>query len=188
MFLIVGLGNPEPHYELTRHNAGFLAIDTLAEKHRIILDRHRFNSLCGEGEIDGAPVMVIKPMTYMNESGKAVKAVVSSFNLRPDQIIVAHDEIDLPLGKIKTKSGGGDAGQRGIRSIISSLGAQEFTRIRIGIGRPEYQGQIVDYVLSPFSEDELKEVGPVLEQAALLIETKLKELNERDNQTEENAE
>ncbi len=163
-----------------------MAVDTLAEKHRIILDRHRFNSLCGEGEIDGAPVMLIKPMTYMNESGQAVKAVVSSFNLRPGQIIVAHDEIDLPLGKIKTKTGGGDAGQRGIRSIIARLGTEEFARIRIGIGRPEYKGQIVDYVLSPFSEDELKEVGPVLEQAAGLIEIKLKEL--RENQTEENAE
>ena len=148
MFLIVGLGNPEPQYELTRHNAGFLAIDTLAEKHRIILDRHRFNSLCGEGEIDGVPVMVVKPMTYMNESGKAVKAVMSSFDLRPDQIIVAHDEIDLPLGKIKSKSGGGDAGQRGIRSIIAKLGTKEFNRIRIGIGRPEYQSQIIDYVLT----------------------------------------
>jgi len=188
VFLIVGLGNPEPQYELTRHNAGFLAVDALAEKHRIILDRHRFNSLCGEGEIDGVPVMLVKPMTYMNESGKAVKAVAASFNLRPDQIIVAHDDIDLPLGKVKAKSGGGSAGQRGVSSIIARLGAEEFARVRIGIGRPEYKGQIVDYVLSPFSEDELQEVGPVLKRATDLIETKLKELNERENLTEENAE
>jgi PTH1 family peptidyl-tRNA hydrolase len=188
VFLIVGLGNPEPKYEITRHNAGFLAVDTLAEKHKIILDRHRFNSLCGEGTIDGIEVMIMKPMTYMNESGLAVKAVVSSLNLRPEQIIVAHDEIDLLPGKIKVKLGGGDAGQRGIRSIIAKLGTKNFTRIRIGIGRPEYQGQIVNYVLSPFSEEELKELDPILERSAILIENKLKELNERDNQTEENVE
>ncbi|MBC8283623.1 MAG: aminoacyl-tRNA hydrolase, partial [Nitrospinae bacterium] len=110
MFLIIGLGNPGPRYELTRHNAGFLALDNLADKYKIKLTQHKYRSLYGKGEIEGLPVILAKPMTYMNESGKAVIALLSTFNLSPEKILVLHDDIELPLGKLKTKLKGGDGG------------------------------------------------------------------------------
>ena len=185
MFLILGLGNPGPRYELTRHNAGFLALDNLAEKYKIKLTQNKYRSLYGEGEIEGIPVIIAKPMTYMNESGKAVKALISAFNLSPQQILVTHDDIDLPLGKIKTKVKGGDGGQLGIRSTIETLRTREFYRVRIGVDRPEDREDIVDYVLSPFSKDESGLLNDVMNKAVLTIEAALKELNKRNNPTEE---
>ncbi len=188
MFLIIGLGNPGPRYELTRHNAGFLIADTLTEKHRIKLDTHQYKALYGKGEVDGLPVMVVKPMTYMNESGKAVKPVVNSLDILPQQIIVVYDEIDLPLGNIKVSDKGGEAGHLGLRSIIETLGTDKFARIRVWVGRPEDSNQISDYVLSPFLEEELKLFEDVMEEAVKLIEIKLRELNESSNETEEKLE
>ena len=103
MFLILGLGNPGPRYELTRHNAGFWVVDNLAEKYNIRLDRHKYFSLYGKGEVEGLEVVLAKPMTYMNESGKAAKSLLSAFNLSPERMLVIHDEIDFPLGRIKKK-------------------------------------------------------------------------------------
>ena len=185
MFLILGLGNPGPRYELTRHNAGFLAVDNLADVHRIELTHHKYRSLYGEGEICGVPVMIAKPMTYMNESGKSAKALLSALEITPDRVIVVHDDIDLPLGKIKKRTKGGDAGQRGLRSIIETLGTREFNRVRIGIGRPEDRDDIVDYVLSAFEEEEIEPLNIVIEQAVRVIESTLSELNNRTLQTEE---
>ncbi|MFQ5450638.1 MAG: aminoacyl-tRNA hydrolase [Nitrospinaceae bacterium] len=185
MFLILGLGNPGPRYELTRHNAGFLAIDNLADIHRIDLSRHKFGALYGEGEIGESEVMVAKPMTYMNQSGKAARAILSALKIPPEQVIVVHDDIDLPLGKIKKKSQGGDGGQLGIRSITESIGTDRFHRVRIGIGRPECQEDIVDYVLSPFEEEEIPVLNEVIEQAVRMIEATLNELNNSTQLTEE---
>ena len=185
MFLILGLGNPGPRYELTRHNAGFLVLDNLADKYKIKLTQHKYRSLYGKGEIEGLPVILAKPMTYMNESGKAVKALLSAFNLFPEQILVAHDDIDLPLGKIKTKLKGGDGGQLGIRSTIETLQTREFYRVRIGVDRPEDREDIVDYVLSPFTEEESGLLNNVMNKAVQTIEAALKELNKQNNTTEE---
>jgi len=185
VFLILGLGNPGPRYELTRHNAGFLVVDNLADKHRIQLTRRKYRCHYGEGKICGVRVMVAKPMTYMNESGKSAKAILSDLKIPPHRVIVVHDDIDLPLGRIKTKSKGGDGGQRGLRSIAETLRTKEFHRIRIGIGRPEHQGEIVDYVLSPFDEEEVQQLNDVIEQAVGLIESTLLELSQRTLQTEE---
>ncbi|GJL78680.1 MAG: peptidyl-tRNA hydrolase [Nitrospinaceae bacterium] len=185
MFLILGLGNPGPRYELTRHNAGFLVVDHLAAKHRIPLTHHKYRCQYGEGEICGARVMVAKPMTYMNESGKSAKAILSALQIKPERIIVVYDEIDLPLGKIKIRTKGGDAGQRGLRSIIELLGTGEFYRVRVGIGRPEHRDEIVDYVLSPFEEEEVETFNDVIEQAVRVIESTLSELKNRTLQTEE---
>ena len=185
MFLILGLGNPGPRYELTRHNAGFLVLDNLADKYKIKLTQHKYRSLYGKGEIEGLPVILAKPMTYMNESGKAVKALLSAFNLSPEQILVTHDDIDLPLGKIKTKLKGGDGGQLGIRSTIETLQTREFYRVRIGVDRPEDREDIVDYVLSPFTEEESGLLNDVMNKAVQTIEAALKELNKRNNPTEE---
>jgi len=185
VYLILGLGNPGPRYELTRHNAGFLVLDNLADKYKINLTQHKYRSLYGKGEIEGLPVILAKPMTYMNESGKAVKALLSGFNLSPEQILVIHDDIDLPLGKIKTKLKGGDGGQLGIRSTIEKLQTREFCRIRIGIDRPEERDEIVDYVLSPFTKEESSLLNEVMDKAVHTIEAALKENNKRNNPTEE---
>ena len=185
MFLILGLGNPGSRYELTRHNAGFLALDNLADKYKIKLAQHKYNSLYGEGKVDGLPVILAKPMTYMNESGKAVKALLSAFNLSPGKFLVIHDDIDLPLGKIKTKFKGGDGGQLGIRSAIEILRTQEFCRVRIGVDRPEDREDIVDHVLSSFTEEESSLLNDAINQAVHKIEAALKELNKRNNPTEE---
>ncbi len=175
MFLILGLGNPGPKYQFTRHNIGFLAVDVLAEAHGIRLSKHIQNALCGQGKIGEDSVILAKPMTYMNESGLAAKALLKKYNLQVDKMIVLHDEIDLPLGKVKLKRKGGDAGQRGVRSIIQRLGEDEFARIRIGVGRPLDREEIVDYVLSPFARDERDTLGEILEQATQKVEDVLKE-------------
>jgi len=185
VLLILGLGNPGPRYELTRHNAGFLVLDNLADKYKIKLTQHKYRSLYGKGEIEGLPVILAKPMTYMNESGKAVKALLSAFNLSPEQILVTHDDIDLPLGKIKIKLKGGDGGQLGIRSTIETLQTREFYRVRIGVDRPEDREDIVDYVLSPFTEEESGLLNNVMNKAVQTIEAALKELNQQNNTTEE---
>ena len=185
MLLILGLGNPGGRYELTRHNAGFLVLDNLADKYKIKLTQNKYRSLYGKGEIEGLPVILAKPMTYMNESGKAVKALLSAFNLSPEQILVTHDDIDLPLGKIKTKLKGGDGGQLGIRSTIETLQTREFYRVRIGVDRPEDREDIVDYVLSPFTEEESGLLNNVMNKAVQTIEASLKELNKQNNTTEE---
>jgi PTH1 family peptidyl-tRNA hydrolase len=177
VFVILGLGNPGPRYELTRHNAGFWVADNLAEKYNIQLGHHKYFSLYGRGEVEGFEVVIAKPMTYMNESGKAAKSLLSAFGLSPEQLLVIHDDIDLPLGKIKKKFKGGDGGQRGIRSTIQSLRTGEFARVRVGIGRPEDRDDIVDYVLSPFDEDDSGLLNEVMEQAVQTVEAALKELN-----------
>jgi len=115
----------------------------------------------------------------MNESGKAAKSLLSAFNLSPEQLLVIHDDIDLPLGKIKKKFKGGDGGQRGIRSTIQSIRTREFARVRVGIGRPEDKDDIVDYVLSPFDEEDLGLINEAMEQAVQTVEAALKELNKR---------
>jgi PTH1 family peptidyl-tRNA hydrolase len=185
VFLILGLGNPGPRYELTRHNAGFLVVDNLADKHGIELKQHKYRCQYGEGEICGVQVMIAKPMTYMNESGKSAKAIFSAFSLNPSQVIAVHDDIDLPLGKVKQKSKGGDGGQLGIRSIAERLRTREFHRVRVGIGRPQDRDDIVDYVLSSFQEEEMQPLNEVIEQAVGAIETTLLELNNRTLQTED---
>ncbi|HAK37197.1 MAG TPA: aminoacyl-tRNA hydrolase [Nitrospina sp.] len=187
-YLIIGLGNPGPRYELTRHNIGFLVADNLAEKYRVKLARNKHKALYGEGEIGGCQVMIAKPMTYMNNSGQAVKSLVSALKILPKQVLVVHDDIDLPLGKIKMKTKGGDAGQKGIRSITERLGTDQFFRVRVGIGRPEDPDDIVDYVLTAFTEGETQLLNEVVEEAVRKVEETLAEMNKRNHQTEENGE
>jgi len=189
VYLILGLGNPGPRYELTRHNLGFLVVDNLAEKHGIRLAHHKYHSQYGRGEIDGAPVIIAKPMTYMNESGRAAQALLSFFKISPNRMIVVHDDIDLVLGKMKRKFKGGHAGQRGVGSIKDTLGTEDFARIRLGIGRPEDRDEIVDYVLTPFSDEEIPLVNEVVELAIERIENTLIEIETKSKSTtEDNSE
>lgn len=187
MYLILGLGNPGPQYETTRHNIGFLIVDSLSEKYKIAMTRHANNSVFGSGEIEGLEATLAKPLTYMNESGRAARKMTASLSLEPERMIVVHDDVDLELGKIKIKREGGDAGQRGIRSIIAALKTDRFVRIRCGVGRPTRSADMIDYVLSPFDDGELEQVNDTIESAIRLIEQTLRELDRATHDKEEES-
>jgi PTH1 family peptidyl-tRNA hydrolase len=154
--LIVGLGNPGPQYLLSRHNAGFLAVDILAREENIGIKTVRFDSLFGRGSISGVPVILAKPQTFMNLSGASVEKLVRFFKIDIEDVIVIHDDLDLSQGDVRVKISGGDAGHKGLRSVIDHLASSEFVRIRVGIGKPSGKEMIEGYVLERFSEDELK--------------------------------
>ena len=166
MKIIVGLGNPGIHYEWSRHNIGFLVVNRLAEIHHILVGARRFKSLFGKGSIDSQPVILAKPMTYMNRSGEAVAKIVSFFQVGMKDLIVIHDDLDLPFGKLRIKQRGGDGGHQGIRSIIESIGGNSFLRLKIGIGRPPEGMDPAGYVLTPFSAREKSSLDEVLTRAA----------------------
>lgn len=156
MKLIVGLGNPGPKYETTRHNAGFLILDELAEYARIDLSSNKFDGVYGRGIVFGEDAFLFKPMTYMNLSGKPVAAMMSFFKIDPDDVIVIFDDIDQASGKVKARVGGGHGGHNGIRSIIADTGCSDFHRIKVGVGRPgQDQGSVTNWVLGQFEDEEL---------------------------------
>jgi PTH1 family peptidyl-tRNA hydrolase len=169
--LIVGLGNPGKEYEMTRHNLGFLVVDRLAQEIGVSLKQRKFTSLLQRGKIRDERVILMKPLTYMNLSGEAVKKACAYFRLALDDLIVIHDDLDLDFGRFKIKTGGGDAGHKGIRSIIDHLRDDTFIRVRIGIGKPEKGGEVVDYVLDPLNESERSRLPELLDQVYLLIQT-----------------
>ncbi len=185
MYWVLGLGNPGPQYLDTRHNAGFLAVDLLAANNRIQVDRPGCHAFWGEGRVAGCGVLLAKPVTYMNESGVSARAFMKERGLDPQNLIVLHDEIDLPLGKVKRKFGGGSAGQRGVDSIIRKLQTDQFHRVRIGIGRPDNKADIVDYVLSAFTEDDRAGFNLALDTVVERVEEILKELQANPPQQEE---
>ena len=151
MRLIVGLGNPGSRYALTRHNMGFIVLETLAQEVNIPVGRRGFDALYGAGEIDGEPVVLAKPQTYMNLSGVAVGKLARFFKIDIGNIIVVHDDLDIAFQEIRVKEGGGDGGHKGLMSITDHLGRSDFIRIRAGIGRPDLKGMVESYVLSRFS-------------------------------------
>jgi PTH1 family peptidyl-tRNA hydrolase len=152
-WVIVGLGNPGPEYARTRHNVGFDAIEEFASKHNIKLDRGKHRARIGTGQIDGVGVALVKPMTYMNLSGQSIAPTLREFGVKPDHLIVIADELDFPVGKVRMKPKGGSAGHNGHKSIIQSLGTDEYARIRVGI-HSEERGETIDFVLSKFHPDE----------------------------------
>lgn len=168
MYLIVGLGNPGRKYDHTRHNIGFKVIEELARRHGADLaNKSVFNSLTAKTDISGTGVFLLLPQTYMNNSGQAVSAAMRKLGIKADRLIVIHDEIDLPSASVKVKNGGGAAGHNGIKSIIEHIGSREFVRIRIGIGRPEKDGQSsAEYVLSVFAKSEKKLIKESVRMAA----------------------
>jgi peptidyl-tRNA hydrolase, PTH1 family len=168
--LIVGLGNPGVDYYITRHNVGFRVIDALGAAHRIPLRERLPTAECGAGTIETQRVVLAKPLTYMNASGKAVASLCAHFSILPNDLIVVHDDLDLHLGRIKLKMQGGDAGHYGVRSIIEHLKTGEFARIRVGIGRPSSKDEIVAFVLSPFTPDEFALVDEAICKAVEKIE------------------
>jgi len=170
-FLVVGLGNPGKEYGNTRHNFGFLLLDKLARGMAVAF-RHR-SSLEADvavGELLSHSVVLAKPLTYMNLSGRAVASLVRFFRLRePRQLLIAHDDLDIPLGRIKIKSGGGAGGHKGVSSVIESLGTSDFLRIRLGIGLEERPIDVVDYVLTPFAADDQDVVQHTLNEASKAV-------------------
>ena len=166
MKIIVGLGNPGRKYERTRHNAGFMAIDKLAGLLRVELTQEKHHALIGRAQVGSEEAILAKPQTYMNESGRAVAAMLRSAYAEASDLIVLHDELDLALGTVRVKTGGGHGGHNGLRSIIENLGTADFIRVRIGIGRPEPGIDPADYVLSPFLGEERQAVPEIMARAA----------------------
>lgn len=166
-FLIVGLGNPGKKYEGTRHNAGFMVLEALAEKMKVKINRVKFKSFCGECIIGGRRVLLMLPQTYMNSSGEAVSEAMRFYKLQPEQVCVIFDDITLPVGKIRIRRKGSDGGQRGMRSIIMLTGSENFPRVRVGIGeKPHPDYDLSDWVLSKFSKEEAEKLLVAVNQAA----------------------
>ncbi len=152
--LIVGLGNPGPKYVWTRHNAGFIVLDRFAHLNGIPVTKKNFSGLYGEGNFRGNRLLLLKPQTFMNLSGRAVAEALRFHKLTPKDLLVIHDDLDIPFGQIKLKEGGGHGGHNGLRSLHQELGTGDYTRLRIGIGRPG-RGDMADYVLSNFGKEEM---------------------------------
>jgi PTH1 family peptidyl-tRNA hydrolase len=168
MKLIVGLGNPGSGYSRNRHNIGFICLNYFARCNAIRWNRKQARARTGTGEIEGDSVLLAKPQAYMNCSGHSVSRLVNKFKININDLIIIHDDLDLPLGRIRIRRGGGSGGHKGINSIISELGSRDFIRIRFGIGRPlsdegivlTDEADIVDFVLSDFTPDEQKSIKP----------------------------
>jgi PTH1 family peptidyl-tRNA hydrolase len=164
MKLIAGLGNPGRKYEKSRHNLGFICINRIARMNGIKLNKNRGKARTGSGSIAGNDVLLAKPQTYMNLSGKSVARLVEGLRISSDDLIIVHDDLDLPVGKIRVRYGGGSGGHKGIESIFTELGSRDFYRIRIGIGRPPAfentpdirEDDVIDYVLASFTPEEKK--------------------------------
>ena len=181
-WVVAGLGNPGEDYSRSRHNTGFMTIDRIAKAKGVELGRRRFKGVTAEITLAEQRALLVKPQTFYNLSGECISDLLGYFTIPPEHLIVVHDELDLEAGRIRIKQGGGDAGNRGIRSIAESLGTTDFIRVRIGIGRP--RGFTVemepgrqpkteenkDYLLRPMTADERKALAPILERAANAVE------------------
>lgn len=165
MKLIVGLGNPGKEYEGTRHNVGFEVLDAYAAENKVDLSRSKFEALYGEFEKEGEKILLILPQTYMNLSGRSVGKFLQFYKLSPQDLLVIHDELDLPLGSMKVVRKAGAAGNRGVISIQESLATQEFARFRIGIGKPERSEQTADYVLKKFQKAERELLQAIVDKS-----------------------
>src|SRR4030042_5085376 len=180
--IIVGLGNPGRRYEKTRHNLGFICVNRLAREFNIRMNKSQGKARTGKGRIAGNEVLLARPQTYMNLSGESVKLLLNKTHTSMDELIVIHDDLDLPVGKIRIRSGGGSGGHKGINSIFQETGSREFYRIRIGIGRPPTvkngieipEDDVIDYVLSNFNPDEKKIIEksiPIAAEAVISLIT-----------------
>lgn len=173
--LIVGLGNPGREYAGNRHNAGFQCIDRLAKAHGLSFSRRQARARVARGEINGHRVLLVKPQTFMNASGEAVGQLARFYKIAPADVLVLYDDLDLSLGKLRLRPGGGSGGHHGMRSVIQHLGTEDFPRLRLGIGRPPGGMDPVDYVLSDFTVDERAEMELAFERAIAAIECFLDE-------------
>lgn len=188
MRLLVGLGNPGTQYRDTRHNIGFMVVERFATRVGIALKKKGHQGLYGVGRFAGQEILILLPQTYMNRSGVSIQSACHATGSAPGDLIIVHDEIDLPYGTLRVKVGGGHGGHNGLRSIVGLLGTGEFARVRIGVGRPAGAGEVADHVLSPFSGSERRELENVLENSVAAVELLLQggaqqamnEFNNRD--------
>lgn len=169
-YLVVGLGNPGSQYEATRHNVGFRAVDALAKEAGVKIDRAKFQALTAQATVGGVRVLLMKPQTYMNLSGVAVKQAADFYKVPPERVLVLFDDIDLDVGRLRIRAKGSAGGHNGIKSIISSLGSQDFPRIKIGVGaKPHPDYDLADWVLSRFTLAEQKLLEPAIDHAAAAV-------------------
>lgn len=169
-YLVVGLGNPGEEYTRTRHNVGAETVELLAKRHGANLRKGKERARADQVRVDDVLVALAVPLTYMNDSGLAVVALARRYSVDPEQIVIVHDELDLPVAALKVKAGGGLAGHNGLRSIKSHLHSDEFLRVRIGVGKPVSKEQGVEHVLKKFSKRERTEIDVTIEQAADAVE------------------
>lgn len=173
MFLIAGLGNPGDNYATTRHNVGFMVVDTLAARHSLSLKKKGYQSFYGVGRCCGKSAVMLKPQTFMNLSGASIASASKSLDIASGDLLVIHDEIDLPFGAVRVKVGGGHGGHNGLRNIHQALGCGSYIRVRVGVGRPPEGGDVANYVLRSFSVDERKYLSEVLLYATEVVEAVL---------------
>ena len=185
MLLLVGLGNPNPNNSNNRHNVGFLVIDAINEKFKLSKQKPKFKGLLTTGKIGEQKVFAIKPLTFMNSSGVCIKELIDYFKIKSKDVFVFHDDMDIDLGKVKVKFGGTSAGHNGIDSIDKNIG-KHYSRIRIGIGHPKNNSEVVDHVLDNFSKDEKQSVSVVtnniIESISILIKKDLDLFSSKVNQ------
>jgi PTH1 family peptidyl-tRNA hydrolase len=169
--LVVGLGNPGNAYSKTRHNAGFMVVDEISDAFSIALEKQKFDTRFGIGSVNGVKIVLAKPMAYMNRSGPQVQNIAGYFRILCEDMLVVHDDIDLAFGRLKIKEKGGDGGHKGVRSIIDAFGGGDFTRLRIGVGRPDAENDAADYVLGKFTLEERKVLSQIITAAKDAIVT-----------------
>ena len=174
MYLIVGLGNPENEYEHTRHNMGFDTINEIAKINNINITKTKFKGLYETTIIQGKKVILLKPQTYMNLSGESIKETVDFYNIKPEEIIVIYDDIDIEKGNIKIRKKGGSGSHNGMKSVIQELGTNDFARIRVGIGQPEFKNDMINYVIGKVTEEEQKILQEGVKKAVDAIDEILK--------------
>ncbi|ALB28202.1 aminoacyl-tRNA hydrolase [Companilactobacillus heilongjiangensis] len=168
MKLIVGLGNPGKKYDRTKHNMGFMTIDKLMDEYGQTQMKKDFEAEYCKFKVDGETVFLVKPLTFMNESGRAVNFLMGYYQIQPDELMVIHDDLDMPIGKVRLRTKGSAGGHNGIKSIISAVGTKDFSRIKIGIQHPAKQS-VVNWVLTPFSKDEEPVALAGIDQAATMV-------------------
>jgi len=174
-WVVAGLGNPGDRYRRSRHNIGFMVLDYLAARHADAEPSRKFKAFYREANLGGASVILVQPQTFYNLSGESISPLIQYFRIPPERLIVVHDDLDLAAGRLRIKRGGGDAGNRGVRSIAQALGTPEFIRVRVGIGRPNEGAQAADHVLAQMHDDELRILQESIERAASAIEALIAE-------------
>ena len=165
MFLIVGLGNPEEDYSKTRHNMGFNVINKIANEYKIEVNKKKFDGLYGDGIIENEKVILLKPQTYMNLSGKSIIQVVNFYKIPLENIIVVYDDIDINPGLIRVRKQGSSGSHNGMKSVVEELNSEEFTRVRVGIGKPQFDNDMINYVLGAIPEEEKEKLEKGIEKA-----------------------
>ena len=174
MYLIIGLGNPESDYSKTRHNMGFNVINEISEKFDIKVNKTKFKSVYGTGIISGEKVILVKPQTYMNLSGEAVQEFVNFYKVENDKILIIYDDIDTQPSKIRIRKTGGPGTHNGMKSVVSCLNSENFPRIRVGIGMPEFKGDLINYVIGHIQDSEYEELQKGVKLAAQAVESIVK--------------